>query len=141
VVLQPEVVSRDRESPRRFDPALPPKWEGGAPAYPDSVALARALGVFGNPDPGLAHRRPKHRRGPGDRRARDSLEGAGDVVCRAGHDLSLPSVEVEDDHGAVIGEHVRARADLVDLSAPVHLSQQVHRLARCKPIAVFPHTC
>jgi hypothetical protein len=91
---------------------------------------------------GLSHRRTKPpARGPRNRRARNPLDSASDVVCRASHDLGGRAVEVKDDHGPVVGENVRARADLMDLAACAHLPQQEHRLTRCKPLVAFPHTC
>jgi len=58
---------------------------------------------------------------------------------RAGHDLGVRPVEVEDDHGPAVGEHAGARADLVDLAAGAHLPQQVDRLTRCEWLATFAH--
>src|SRR5262245_4301179 len=58
----------------------------------------------------LAQRRTEPRvRDPRHGRARNSLDGSCDVVRRAAHDLGLRAVEVEDDHRAVVDEHVRAR--------------------------------
>ena len=91
---------------------------------------------------GLAHRRTKPRaRGPRDRRACDPLGGTGNAICRAGQDLGVPYVNVEDDDGALVGEHVRARAYLVDLSAPVQLRQEVDRLTHRISLPAFRHTC
>ena len=90
---------------------------------------------------GSAHGRTKPRtRGPWDRWARNPIDGARDVTCRAGNNLGVRAVEVEDDHVSVVGKHVCARSELVDPAARAHLSQQVHLLTRCKPLAVLRHT-
>jgi hypothetical protein len=90
---------------------------------------------------GSPHGRTKPRtRGPRDRQARNPIDGAGHVTGRAGNNLGVRAVEVEDDHVSVVGKHVCARSELVDPAARAHLSQQVHRLTRCKPIAVLRHT-
>ena len=88
----------------------------------------------------LAQRRTERRpRGPRDRRARSPLDRAGDMIGRAGHELGVAPVEMHDDHGPVVGEHVAGRADLVDLAATVDLPREVHPLTRRKPLAVLSH--
>ena len=79
-------------------------------------------------------------RSPHNWRACGPLDGASDMVCRAGHDLGVGAVEVEDDDSSVVGQHVCARADLVDLAARPHLLQQVDGLTRYVPLAALPHT-
>ena len=62
------------------------------------------------------------------------------MVRGAGHDVGVRAIEVEDDHGPVIGEHTAARPDLVDESAEADLPQQEHGLTWHEPIAVLRHT-
>ena len=78
--------------------------------------MPRSIGIFpvehkgrvgGVPGSLLAHRRTERRpRGPRDRRARSPLDRAGDMIGRAGHELGVAPVEMQDDHGPVVGEHV-----------------------------------
>jgi hypothetical protein len=46
------------------------------------------------------------------------------VVCRTGDDRSISPIQVETDDGIVNREHARARADLVDLPAALHLPNE-----------------
>lgn len=62
------------------------------------------------------------------------------MVGRAGHDLGVRAVEVEDDDGSVIGQHTATRSDLVNESAGADLPQQEHGLTRHEPFAVLRHT-
>ncbi len=102
-------------------------------------ALAQAyLGLLED-SKGLAHRRTKPwARGPRGTRARSALVGASDVVRRAGHDLCVGAVEVEDDDRSVVVQHVGARADLVDLTACADLPQQVDGLTRFRTVGRSP---
>jgi len=61
------------------------------------------------------------------------------VVCRAGDDRSVSPIQVENDGGTLNGEHVGARADLVDLRAALHLPQEVHALTRRDPRPASSH--
>ena len=47
---------------------------------------------------------------------------------------------MEDDHGPVVGEHMGARADRVDLATRANFSRQVDPLTRCMPLAAWRHT-
>ena len=62
------------------------------------------------------------------------------MTCRAGNNLGVRAVEVEDDYMSVVGKHMCASSDLVNPVAHAHLSLQVHRLTRRKPLAVLRHT-
>ena len=63
------------------------------------------------------------------------------MACRAGDDRSVSPIQVENDHGTVNREHVRARADLVDLPAALHLPQEIHVLTRPDPRPGSSHAC
>jgi hypothetical protein len=71
----------------------------------------------------------------------DPLDGARHVVCRAGDDLGVSAIQVENDGGTVNREHVGARADLVDLPAALHLPQEVHALTRPDLRPASSHAC
>ena len=103
----------------------------------------RILGEYWTEMPwrSLAEGRTEPRsRGPRHGRARNPVDGAGDMVCRAGHDLGARGIEMEDDHGPVVGEHMGARADRVDLATRANFSRQVDPLTRCMPLAAWRHT-
>jgi hypothetical protein len=103
----------------------------------------RILGAYWTEMPwrSLAEGRTEPRsRGPRHGRARNPVDGAGDMVRRAGHDLGARGIEMEDDHGPVVGEHMGARADRVDLATRANFSRQVDPLTRCMPLAAWRHT-
>ena len=78
-------------------------------------------------------------RGPRNRRARNPLDSAGDVVCRASHDLGGRAVEVKDDHGPVVGEHARVPISWIWRPARTSLNKNtVSPGANRSPLSLIP---
>jgi hypothetical protein len=103
----------------------------------------RILGEYWTETPSrsLAEGRTEPRsRDPRRNGARKSVDGASDMVCRAGHDLGARGIEMEDDHGPVVVEHMGTRAGGVDLATRANFSRQVDPLTRCMPLAAWRHT-